>query len=232
MRAAEADLTALAEGEAGSLRIGTFQSAGVRLLPETMRRYAERWPGVQVRLVESGYDDHLLDLLARGELDLTFAREDDDPAFESVTVLSDPYVLLAPAASDIARSDRPVRPRELAALPLIGYRRPNDGIEAFLRSRGLEPEIVFRSDEGGTVQGLVGAGIGYAVVPLLAVDEVPEVRVLEVAGVPPREITITWHADRVPTPAARAFVEIVTEIGAEIAAGYAGGVGTRRRGHS
>jgi DNA-binding transcriptional LysR family regulator len=232
MRAAEADLTALAEGEAGSLRIGTFQSAGVRLLPETMRRYAERWPGVQVRLVESGYDDHLLDLLARGELDLTFAREDDDPAFESVTVLSDPSVLLAPAASDIARSDRPVRPRELAALPLIGYRRPNDGIEAFLRSRGLEPEIVFRSDEGGTVQGLVGAGIGYAVVPLLAVDEVPEVRVLEVAGVPPREITITWHADRVPTPAARAFVEIVTEIGAEIAAGYAGGVGTRRRGHS
>ena len=45
--------------------------------------------------------------------------------------------------------------------------------------------------------------------------------VLEVAGVPPRLITIAWHADRTPTPAARAFVEIVVEIGAEIAAGYA-----------
>ena len=89
-----------------------------------------------------------------------------------------------------------MRPRELAALPLIGYRRPDDGVEAFLRSRGLEPEIVFRSDEGGTVQGLVGAGIGYAVVPLLGVDEVPGVTVLEVAGMPPREITIAWHADR------------------------------------
>lgn len=229
MRAAEADLTALAEGEAGSLRVGTFQSAGVRLLPDAMRRYVERWPGVQVRLVEAGYDDHLLDLLARGELDLTFARDDDDPAFERVRVLSDPYVLLAPADSEVARNDRPVRPRELAALPLIGYRRPDDGVEAFLRSRGLEPEIVFRSDEGGTVQGLVGAGIGFAVVPLLGVDEVPGVTVLQVAGVPPREITIAWHADRVPTPAARAFVEIVTEIGAEIASGYAGGVGTRRR---
>ena len=45
--------------------------------------------------------------------------------------------------------------------------------------------------------------------------------VLEVAGVPPRLITIAWHADRTPTAAARAFVEIVVEIGAEIAAGYA-----------
>ena len=81
------------------------------------------------------------------------------------------------------------------------------------------------------MQGLVGAGIGYAVVPLLGVDRSPGVTVLEVSGVPPRVITLTWHADRVPTPAARAFVEIVTEIGAEIAAGYTGavGTGTRRR---
>ena len=38
MRAAEADLEALAKGEAGTLRVGTFQSAGVRLLPGAMRR--------------------------------------------------------------------------------------------------------------------------------------------------------------------------------------------------
>jgi len=115
----------------------------------------------------------------------------------------------------------------LAALPLIGYRRWTEGAEAFLRSRGLEPEIVFRSDEGGIVQGLVGAGIGYAVVPLLGVAPSPDVAVLEVASVPPRLITLAWHTDRTPTAAARAFVEIVTELGAEIAAGYARGVQPR-----
>src|SRR3954468_13205212 len=97
MRAAEADLRALADGEAGTLRVGTFQSAGVRLLPDTMRRYVERWPDVQVRLVEAGYDDDLLSLLERGDLDLAFVLGSDDPAFERVDVLSDPYVLLAPA---------------------------------------------------------------------------------------------------------------------------------------
>ena len=227
MRAAEADLHALVEGEAGTLRVGTFQSAGVRLLPGAMRRYVERWPDVEVRLIEAGYDEELLGLLERGELDLSFVLENDDPSFERVHVLSDPYVLLAPAGSELARSSRPIRPREIARLPLIGYRRGTEGAEAFLRSRGLEPDIVFRSDEGGIVQGLVGAGIGYAVVPLLGVDESPDVAVLEVAGVPPRLITIAWHADRTPTPAARAFVEIVTGIGAEIAAGYAHGVSDR-----
>lgn len=221
MRAAEADLHALAEGEAGTVRVGTFQSAGVRLLPGAMGRYVERWPEVEVRLVEASYDEELLGLLERGELDLAFVLENDDPAFERVLVLSDPYVLLAPKNSDLARSPRPIRPRELAALPLIGYRRWTEGAEAFLRSRGLEPEIVFRSDEGGIVQGLVGAGIGYAVVPLLGVASSPDVAVLEVAGVPPRLITLAWHTDRTPTAAARAFVEIVTELGAEIAAGYA-----------
>jgi DNA-binding transcriptional LysR family regulator len=229
LRAAEADLHALAEGEAGTLRVGTFQSAGVRLVPGAMRRYLERWPGVQVQLVEAGYDDELLALLERGDLDLTFARESDDPTFEQVHVLSDPWVLLAPPESELALTPRPVRPRELAQLPLIGYRRATDGAEGFLRSRGLELEVVFRSDEGGTVQGLVGAGVGYAVVPLLSVDDEAEVAVLEVSGVPARVITIGWHADRTPTPAARAFVEIVTGIGAEIAAGYAQSMSRRTR---
>ena len=109
MRAAEADLHALAEGEAGTLRVGTFQSAGVRLLPGAMRRYVERWPNVQVRLSEAGYNEELLGLLERGDLDLAFVIENDDPAFERVHVLTDPYVLLAPSGSEIARSERPTR---------------------------------------------------------------------------------------------------------------------------
>ena len=183
MRAAEADLRALADGEAGTLRVGTFQSVGVRLLPSAMRRYVERWPDVEVRLVEAGYDEELHGLLERGELDLAFVIENDDPAFERVRVH---LRSLRPPRPRRRRSWRGASgrsgPREIARLPLIAYRNAAEGVEPFLRSRGLEPEIVFRSDEGGIVQGLVGAGIGYAVVPLLGVDESPDVAVLEVAG--------------------------------------------------
>src|SRR3954468_10792122 len=48
MKAAQADLHALRAGEAGTLRIGTFQSAGARVLPEVMRRFTTQWPQIEV----------------------------------------------------------------------------------------------------------------------------------------------------------------------------------------
>lgn len=219
MRAAESDLRALAEGEAGTLRVGTFQSVGVRILPRVMRLYVERRPGVEVRLAESNFDD-LFQRLTAGELELAFVSGTIDAAADHLEVLVDPYVLLAPAQSDQARSGRPVGIRELARLPLVAYSKPEEGGEAYLRAKGLEPQIVFRSDESGIVQGLVAAGIGYALVPLLTVDRGdPGVAVLEVHGVPAREIALAWHADRTRSPAATAFVEVVAEVAAELRSG-------------
>jgi DNA-binding transcriptional LysR family regulator len=208
MRAAEADLRALAEGEAGTLRVGTFQSVGVRILPRVIRLFVERWPGVEIRLAESDFDD-LVQQLTAGALELTFVSGTLDAAIDRLEVLVDPYVLLAPAQSE----------QELARLPLVAYSKPEEGGEAHLRAKGLEPDIVFRSDESGIVQGLVGAGIGFALVPLLTVNEGdPDVTALEVHGVPPREIALAWHADRTLSPAATAFVEIVSEVASELRA--------------
>src|SRR5438067_6314640 len=71
--AAQADLAALGEGEAGTLRVGVFQSVGQRILPELMRRFARSWPKIEVTLTESADDYELLSFVERGELDLTFA---------------------------------------------------------------------------------------------------------------------------------------------------------------
>src|SRR5216110_2305958 len=48
--AAQADLTALAEGQAGPLRVGVYQSVGQRILPELMHRFMDGWPQVKVTL--------------------------------------------------------------------------------------------------------------------------------------------------------------------------------------
>src|SRR5215208_2866572 len=44
LKAAQADVAALVEGGAGTLRVGTFQSVGARILPELLRRFREEWP--------------------------------------------------------------------------------------------------------------------------------------------------------------------------------------------
>ena len=220
LAAAQADLGALAEGEGGVLRVGIYQSVGQRILPELMRRYAAAWPRVEIALTESASDAELLTLVERGELDLSFADLPlTEGPFEAVELLRDPYVLIVPAGSPLADRDAPPTRRDIAALDLIGYRscRSTARIENVLRER---LNFVFRSDHNGTVQGLVGAGVGAALVPRLTLEPHDETIVEIDLGpkVPPRLIALAWHSDRFRTPAAQAFVDTALDVCAELGA--------------
>src|SRR5216683_1373790 len=121
--AARADMAALAEGAAGPLRVGIFQSVGARILPGLLRRFQAEWPKVEVRVREETDAADLLRLLERGELDLTFADLPlPDGPFELAEVLRDPYVLLVGSKSELAERGTAARLRDLAGLPLVGWR--------------------------------------------------------------------------------------------------------------
>ncbi|HWH67055.1 MAG TPA: LysR family transcriptional regulator substrate-binding protein, partial [Gaiellales bacterium] len=111
--------------------------------------------------------------------------------------------------------------REVGDLPLISYRTCTSShqVEEQLRLRGSTPEIVFRSDDNGTMQGMVAAGVGVALMPALAVDLAdPRTRAVDMSGkLPPRLIGIAWHRDRVQSAAARSFIDLAAEVCAEIA---------------
>ena len=215
--AAQADLDALGKGEAGALRVGVFQSVGQRILPELMRRYLRAWPEVKVSLTESANDEELLALVERGELDLTFS---DLPVtegpFEWVELLRDPYVLVVAADSPLANREKSPTLREVGELDLIGHRhcRTVQHLEGMF---GRPLDFVFRSDHNQTVQALVAAGVGSALVPRLTMDpEDPTTVMVELPKLPPRVIALAWHRDRYRTPAARAFVETAEEVTAEL----------------
>jgi molybdate transport repressor ModE-like protein len=223
LHAAEADLTALAEGEAGPLRVGTYQSVGNKILPTVLRRFGEAWPQVQIELVESSVDDELLATVERGELDLAFTMlPAPEGPYTTVELMRDPYVLMVQAGSPLARRDPAPTLKEIGTQPLIGNRlcRSVEQLHTHLRSRGVTPHVVFRSDDNGTVQGVVAAGLGVALVPRLTVDETDAaIEVIDLGGrVPDRVIGIAWHADRVRTAAAEAFVEVSAQVCAELAA--------------
>src|SRR3954471_24546316 len=105
--AARADLDALAAGVAGTVRVGTFQAAGPRILPAVLARFRAEWPSVRVELSERNDDDALMGLVAAGQVDLTFGTLDSGVhvGCESVPLLEDPYVLLAPPTSRFAGRD-------------------------------------------------------------------------------------------------------------------------------
>ncbi len=212
--AARADMTELAEGAAGTLRLGIFQSVGERLLPALVHRFRAEWPRVGVRVREESDAAELLKLLEHGELDLTFAdlplREGP---FEWAELLQDPYVLLVSARSELAELETAPSLREVAKLPLLG-RRSTDEPERHLAGRVPAVDVIFRTDDNGTLQALVAEGLGVAIEPRLVVD--PRDRTVKAlpfgSRIPPRTIVLAWHRDRYRSPAAQAFVELAHEV--------------------
>jgi DNA-binding transcriptional LysR family regulator len=214
--AARADMAALAEGAAGTLRVGIYQSVGTRLLPALVRRFREQWPLVGVRVREESAASDLLRLLEHGELDLTFADLPlRDGPFEWAELLQDPYVLLVSARSELASLESAPSLREVAKLPLIG-RRSTDEPERFLAGRVPEVNVVFRTDDNGTLAAFVAEDLGAAIEPRLVVDPRDrDVKMLPFGTrITPRTLVLAWHRDRYRSQAAQAFVELAQELAA------------------
>ena len=209
--AAQADMAALAEGAAGPLRVGIFQSVGARILPALLRRFREEWPRVEVRVREETDATELLKLLEHGDLDLTFADLPlpGEGPFEWEEILRDPYVLLVPAGDPLAQRESAPSLRELSGMPLVTWRQIGEP-ETYLRGRVPDLNIVFRSDDNGTLIGLVAEGLGYAIVPQLVVNPRNPAYVALPFGnrIPPRHLGIVWHRDRYKSAAADAFIAL------------------------
>lgn len=221
MRAVRADLTAFGDGKVGSLRVGTFQSVGAKILPRLFRRFVADWPNIELHIVEGGSDDELLRSVERGDLDVTFCVLPlPDGPFEAAQLMSDPYVLAVPTGSPLAGTRRASLGR-LRGVKLVGFKldRTVIAVEDLLRTHGVAPNVVFRSNDNGIVQGMVGAGLGVALVPRLALDEQdPAIRVVGLPEMPPRVLAMAWHHDRYRSPAGLAIVDHARAVCRELTA--------------
>jgi len=73
---------------------------------------------------------------------------------------------------------------------------------------------VFRTYDNGAQMAMVRAGMGWAVMPLLAVDTRDkglDVRFLA-PQLPPRQICLVWRRDRTLSPVAARMVQLATEV--------------------
>jgi DNA-binding transcriptional LysR family regulator len=219
MTAARADLDALSAGEAGTLRIGTFQSVGAKILPALVRKFTPDWPQVDVTFHEE--DDALLfDQVESGELDLTFGvLPVGDRPLEVFELLRDPYVAVVGRDSELAARGK-VRLRDLHRHRLVGYGTNSHcqlNLETALRSRGIEPCYMFRSNDNRTVQSFAEGGVGIAILPRLALEPSEDAVILETEPrLPPRWIVVARHRDRYHSPAAQAFVDLARRYCAQL----------------
>ncbi|MFE4519567.1 LysR family transcriptional regulator [Kitasatospora sp. NPDC056783] len=151
----------------GRVRLGAPPSLCTSLVPDVLRVFRGRYPGVSLAVREGGSRD-LVGWLAAGELDLaliiTRPSGEQSSALAVTELLHEELVLVE--AERQAR--RKVRVAELKGRPLVMFREGYDVREAALaacRAAGFEPEFAVEGGEMDAVLGFVRAGIGPAVVP-------------------------------------------------------------------
>jgi DNA-binding transcriptional LysR family regulator len=208
------ELRALASGANGALRIGSFQSIGATILPPILEAFSRSFPAVQVSVSDSLTGGSFENLLERGDLDLAFV-DSRATSLALEPLLLDEYVLLTPDSSSLAREGKPVPLDRLKDMPLIAPRtcRCLTQLVPYLRSQGIEPRLVFQSDDNATIAAMVGAGLGIGLLPRLAVSGVDGLQIVKLEGdIPPRTVAIAWSAERPLSSAASAFIEITRTV--------------------
>jgi DNA-binding transcriptional LysR family regulator len=207
LRAAEAELNALASGRAGVVSLGTFPTASRHLLPAALQSLRVTHPAIEVSLDDVGHADQP-GRLAAGQTDLVLGLMPFDGPFAIRELLSDPYLYIT--AADTNSPQLPTV-AQLAKLPLISWQRPPFAIEALLQSQGHKPLVTLRTDDSATVQRLVAYGLGVAVLPRLALDlPDPKLTVIDADPLlPARRVMLARNRDRELTPAADALSQAI-----------------------
>jgi len=206
------DVDRFRSGDAGRLDIGTFQSISVAVLPNVVHDLRRDRPGLVIRPFESDSEEELVEKLLAAELDLTFMVGPLPDGLDGRVLYRDPFVVVAPLE---AVDDGPMCVHRLVSEPLIGQQDNacHRTMDAALRAAGCTPEYVFRTNDNSAVVAMVRAGMGMAVMPLLALDlndTTVALRALD-PPIPERVISLAWRTGRTLSPAAERFVAVSAE---------------------
>lgn len=165
MESLGADVAAILHGQPQTLRVGVFQTATTELLPGALRVLREQRPDVEVVLTEIQDNALTFDRLAAGQLDLAFlVNPVPDERVQSIPLLDDPWVILTRRDSELAAASTPTFDL-LDGIDLVAWNlrwRTQQELEAAWRRRGINPRVVYRTDDNLALQRLVAAGYGHA----------------------------------------------------------------------
>ncbi len=194
----------------GTIKLMSIRSAATFILPPIISDFMQRYPKVQFEFLEEGDDDNMIeDALRAGRADLGILESpflgDGLVEFE---IARDEYLLLEPQKQRAVRSWQEIRKKPF--IMCVG------GCTRHLREHwenlGIPLEPAFRVREDSVILGMVAQGLGFSIMPRLAVEPLPpEVRASSLPTPLWRKICLAATRRKLRLPAVREFVQAIKE---------------------
>ena len=231
--AAENELAAYSGLRAGRLRLAAFPSALGTIVPAAAAMLHEKHPSVDLRLTEAEPPEALR-MLRAGYVDVALVfRHDpecpehpegesgrDDADVREQVLFDEPVHLIAPA--EPPADGEPVPPAALTEMwPadlsrfasqrwIAGCDRCREHLLQQCAAAGFTPKVAFTTDDFVAVQALVGAGLGLALLPALALRAAhnPGIRTVRLRGTR-RTIVAVRYGEPPDPPATATLLEVL-----------------------
>ncbi|MDB6144701.1 MAG: regulatory protein LysR:LysR, substrate-binding protein [Pseudomonas sp.] len=211
VEAALLDLSSHAQGIAGTVAIGTGATACIHLLPPLLRSLKQQFPALDVR-VSTGNTDGVLKAVEENRLDLALVTLPATGRSLAITpLLEDEFVAIF-AANEPRIPDR-MTPTELADFPLVVFEAGSGTrllIDEWFFKEGLRIKPVMELGSIEAIKEMVAAGLGYSIVPRMAVAAEHHRRGLQVRVLTPvlaRTLGIVLRQDKPVSKGLRQVIE-------------------------
>jgi molybdate transport repressor ModE-like protein len=225
---AEQEVAAIAGLEGGELRIASFPTASAILLTEALAEFSASHPKVRLSVTEAEPEESL-PMLHAAEIDLALTFDyttlpaKDDRDLDRELLLSESMYVALPRDHPLAGADR-VRLADLADEAWVCGTRPSSCSQAVVetcRAAGFEPRIAFESDEYPVLQGYVAAGLGYTLLPDLALPTLRSDLVVRPTrpAAPKRRVWAATRVEGARSHATEAMVVTLARVGERVAEG-------------
>ncbi|MFD7298298.1 LysR substrate-binding domain-containing protein [Streptomyces sp. NPDC059897] len=221
---AQSDLEAQRGQVVGELRLSAFPTAARGLFPGALAALRAEHPQLRVRSRELEPEAAVTEVI-RGDLDLAVVLDwynKPMPMPEGLvkaSILDDPADIAMPVGHPLAGRAE-VGLEDFADDEWITWGQGefcHEWLMFTLRAKGVEPQVGHRAAETHTQLGLVAAGLGVCVAPLLGRDPMPEgVVTVPVRQKVRRHVYVVWRADADRRPSIRAAVRALQKVGADL----------------
>ncbi len=211
-----AELTELRGLKRGALRIGLPPIGSDLLFAPIFAVYRNRYPGIDIQLVEHG-SKRLEELVLAGAVDLGASLMPVPADFEWQEVRCEPIDALVAADHDLAQAGS-VEITALAEQPFIlfesGFALSSIILDA-CRQSGFTPTIAARSSQIDFITELVAAKLGIGFLPRMIARQKAHPNVRHIGIVTPRmdwNMAMIWRRGAYLPQAAKAWLALVREV--------------------